>query len=134
MRCRWPRPGGTLLSGEAYCMGRGTMALGLAKVLQKYEKQSMHLVDKATDPPLAVPASMADRMTDLTPGAKNVFKGTGEDKPYPLIEVNLQALQHMEAKIAKTEERIAKVFFNDLFLLFTTAGARDITATEILKA
>jgi hypothetical protein len=118
------------LSNEAYGWGPGLDALGLAMAIQRSEEDSFLAGDKALSPPLGVPASMKDRMLDLSPHAKNVYE-PNEGQIVPLVQVDLNALQYYDAKIMNNENRIKRIFFNELFLMIANADER-MTATEVL--
>lgn len=127
-------PRWSALSQYSWGWGPGLWALGQSKALQKYERRSMHLTDKAADPPVNVPPNMGDRVIDLTPGAKNVVSHR-DARVTPIFEVNLNALDNLNNKISQIEYRISQLFYNDLFLLFVEnlAGAKTMTATEVLE-
>ena len=118
------------LSNESYGWGPGLEALGLAKSVQRKEKQKFMASDKSIDPPLAVPPSMKDRMLDLSPGAKNIYEPR-EGEPKPLVNVDLSALAYYDNSIDRLEQRIRSMFFNDLFLIISQKDTR-MTATEVL--
>lgn len=118
------------LSNESYGWGPGLDALGLAKSIQRKERQKFLASDKSIDPPLAVPPSMKDRMLDLSPGAKNIYEPR-EGEPRPLVKTDLRALAYFDNSIDRLEARIRSMFFNDLFLIISQKDTR-MTATEVL--
>jgi hypothetical protein len=121
------------LSNEAYGWGPGLLALGISKGLQVYELNALDLTDKANNPPMGIPPSMLNEALDLSAGAKNVDTSKDGKGVRPLFEVNLAALDRLEAKIKTMEYRIQQIFFNDLFLLIASEEAGKMTATEVLS-
>lgn len=127
MTPRW-----TARSHEAYGWGPGLDALGLAKAIQRMEMNAMLVEDKYLDPPLGVPSSFKDRMLDLSPGAKNVYDIVKEgSKAFErLVDIDPNAINLYEGKITAVENKIRRLFFNELFLMIAQDDKR-MTATEV---
>jgi hypothetical protein len=119
-------------SHETYGWGPGIEALGLSKAIQRMEQNSMLAEDKYLDPPLGIISGYKDRMIDLSPGAKNHFKdGDDARKAFvPLVQIDGNAIQLYEQKIASTENKIRRLFFYELFLMISQEDKR-MTATEV---
>lgn len=116
-----------------YGFGPGLYARGNVKMLQEFEKTGIKALHKEVDPPLSVPSKYKD-MISLLPSAVN-YKDSGDnEKIEPILNVRMN-LEGLEFKINKTESRIERTFFNDLFMMIINAerAGRDITATEILQ-
>ena len=126
-------PRWSALSNESWGWGPGLWGLGLSKATQKMEKTSLKLTDLASEPPMGVPPSLKDRMLDLTPGAKNPIGINEEKQLFPLIKVDLQGLNALDAKVERYEQKMQQLFYNDLFLLIIGAPAGRMTATEVLE-
>jgi hypothetical protein len=120
------------LANEAYGWGPGLEALGLVKAIQRMEKQRFIASDKALDPPLGMPPSMNDRMLDLGPGGRNVFDEAGDRKPYALVDIDLRALEFYGLSIRGYEDRVRRMFFNELFLMIAQEQPAKMTATEVM--
>lgn len=120
-----------VLSNEAYGWGPGLESLGIAKAIQRMELQAMMASDKSLEPPLALPASMADRMLDLSPGGKNIYD-EANGKIQPLVQIDPSALQWYRASIAEIEGKIRRNFHNELFLMIAQEDPAKMTATEVM--
>ena len=122
------------LSNEAYGWGPGPESLSLSKALQRMEMNAMLVEDKYLDPPLAVSADFKDRMVDLSPGAKSTFTGSVDDikKAFTkLVEIDPRAIEIYENKISNAENKIRRLFYNELFLMIAQEDRR-MTATEVM--
>jgi hypothetical protein len=119
------------LSNEAYGWGPGLESIGLAKAIQRMERQSFMASDKMLDPPLALPSSMKDRMLDLSPGGKNTYDEANA-KIQRMVEINPAVLDSYESKIARVEAKIRRNFHNELFLMIASEDPAKMTATEVL--
>jgi hypothetical protein len=120
------------LSHESYGWGPGLLSLGLAKAIQKMEKNSLQMTDKAMDPPLGLPPSLKDQEVDLSPGGLNTL-GSVEEKIQRMVEIDLNGLDFMNRKIERYELKIQQLFYNDLFLLIINQPIAKMTATEVLE-
>lgn len=121
------------LANEAYGWGPGPETLSLSKALQRMELNAMLVEDKYLDPPLAVSADFKDRMVDLSPGAKSTFTGSVDDigKAFTkLVEIDPRAIEIYENKINNVENKIRRLFYNELFLMIANEDRR-MTATEV---
>jgi len=126
-------PRWTALTNEAWGWGPGLFGLGISKAIQKMEKNSLKTTDLVNEPPMGVPPSLKDRMLDLTPGAKNPV-GLNEEKGlFPLIKIDLNGLTALDNKIDRYDERMRRLFYNDLFLMIANDRMGQKTATEILE-
>ena len=116
-------------SGERYGNGPGDMALGDAKELQTYMKKLKLAIAKDLEPPILAPD---DTIVNTGPNEVTEYnKTTGNTKPIePLYRVSTD-ISKLLALIIDVQDRIKKVFFNDLF--FSQAEARDPkkTATQV---
>lgn len=111
----------------------GITALGDAKALQTQERMSARAIQKGIDPPVQAPTSVRTQQTSLLPGGITYVDGTTAGKIEPIHEVQTRVDQ-LEAKIAQTEFRIRRAFFEDLFLMLATSdrpGTQPVTAREI---
>jgi hypothetical protein len=119
------------LSNEAYGWGPGLESLGLAKAIQRMEKQAFMASDKMLDPPLAMPSSMKDRMLDLGPGGKNIYDEAGA-KIQKMVEIAPATMQVYRENINSIESKIRRNFHNELFLMIASEDPAKMTATEVL--
>jgi hypothetical protein len=120
------------LSHEAYGWGPGPEALSLSKALQRMEYNAMLVEDKYLDPPMGIGSMYKDRMLDLSPGAKNTLKDVQDVRSgfTKLVDIDPRAIEIYEGKIKATEEKLRRIFFNELFLMIATEDRR-MTATEV---
>ncbi len=135
---RWSQP-----TDSTYGLGLGQMALGDAKELQTLELSKLKVVAAEADPPMAAPESM--RTTggvNLNPGAVNYFSaGLGGQSaghiPIQPIDQRPKRLDEIEATIATQEQRLGRLFYEDLFAMLLQiqmgAGKRQMTATEVTE-
>ncbi len=119
------------LSHEAYGWGPGLESIGLAKAIQRMEKQSFMASDKMLEPPLALPSSMKDRMLDLSPGGKNVYDEPNA-KIQPMVQIIPAAMQVYRENIDSIEGKIRRNFHNELFLMIAQEDPAKMTATEVI--
>ena len=119
------------LSNESYGWGPGLESVGLAKAIQTMERQSMLASDKMLDPPLALPASMKDRMLDLGPSGKNIYDESGV-KIQNMVTIDPNVIQLYRANIDAIEGKIRRNFHNELFLMIAQEDPAKMTATEVL--
>ena len=135
---RWSQP-----TDSAYGLGLGQTALGDAKELQVLERSKLKIVAAEADPPMAAPETL--RMNgglSLNPGAVNYFSpGMGGQSPghIPIqpIDQRPKRLDAIEATIATQEQRLGRLFYEDLFAMLLQiqmgAGKRQMTATEVAE-
>ena len=119
------------LAHEAYGWGPGLESIGLAKAIQRMEKQAFMASDKMLDPPLALPSSMKDRMLDLSPGGKNIYDEANA-KIQNMVTIDAGALQVYRDNINQIEGKIRRNFHNELFLMISNEDPAKMTATEVL--
>jgi hypothetical protein len=119
------------LSNEAYGWGPGLESIGLAKAIQRMEKNSFMASDKMLDPPLALPSSMKDRMLDLSPGGKNIYDEANA-KVQNMVTINPASMQVYRENINAIEAKIRRNFHNELFLMIAQEDPAKMTATEVL--
>lgn len=114
---------------EPYAKGAGWFALDDSKMLQALSKDYLTGVELGVKPPMQVPSDLAMEV-NLFPGGVTVADGNEIVKP--LFAVNMD-LSHLDAKILRTEEKIKRTFFADLFLMLDSLGSNSMTAREVLE-
>jgi hypothetical protein len=70
----------------------------------------------------------------LSPGAKSTFTGSVDDvkKAFTkLVEIDPRAIEIYEGKITNAENKIRRLFYNELFLMIAQEDRR-MTATEVM--
>lgn len=111
----------------------GIDALGDTKALQLAEQMKYRAIERHVDPHMIAPTSMKTTVdTGMTPGEISFVDNGGTQKIEPIYQVNPNLTYHNE-DIAKTEDRIEKTFYVDLFLMLANSDRRQITAREIAE-
>ncbi len=109
----------------------GMDALGDIKQLQLMEKRSAEAIEKMVRPPMIAPTSLKNQRVSIVPG-DTTFSDTRDGQPgfRPAFEVKPQTME-LEEKMRKIEQRISRVYYEDLFLMLANSDRREITAREI---
>lgn len=115
-----------------YGFGPGHAALGRTKMLQEYEKTGVSGLHQMVRPSMVMDSSFKG-VLDLTPGAVNEGN-TDKQAVRRAFEINLP-LGDLEMRIDKTEDRVARAFYNDLFLMITqmTSASNIELATQVIE-
>lgn len=123
-------PRWTVSPGDTYGRGPGWEARGDCRTLQYYEKIGMKVSDKIVDPPMKASPNI-DRAS-LLPGDVTVLPD-GEGSIYePAIKIDPKAMDVNELRVLRTEQRINKTMYVDLFLAIINDTRRQPrTAREI---
>lgn len=104
------------------------------KGLQDYEKTSIMIAHREANPPLKVPSNLAAIGVNAQPGGMNYMDASSSEGLKRLYEFqfNLEALIVM---IQRTEQRILKGCYNDLFMMIDALErqAGGVTATQIME-
>jgi len=119
MVCRWD-----VISGDTYGLGPGTRAVPHIRRLQEEEKALLMAGHKSLNPPLNIPAKLKNKTRTL-PGGENLYSNPNE-RIYPVYEVRFD-MQAGMGLIDRSELRISKIFFNDIFL----TASRDPNASPL---
>lgn len=118
---------------DVYGNSPGMASLGDIKMLQKMEEKTLKALDKSIDPPMNADSSMRRQGGSIIPGGVNYIDGmTQGNKGFsPAYQIQPD-FRNIEFKIERTEERIKRGFFNDLFLSIIGTDKR-MTATEVAE-
>lgn len=109
----------------------GMEALGDIKGLQIGEKRSAQAVEKMINPPMQGPTKLKGQKASILPGDTTyIDTQEGQQGFRPVHEVRFD-IEPMELKIRQIEQRISRVFYEDLFLMLAQSDRRQITAREI---
>ena len=114
-------PDGTSVYGKGLVM----KFLPELKRLNSMSKDELVAIQKVSDPPMAVPESLKGRFS-LNPGARN-YVGNSEQTPQMIQSV--QDVGWLSQEIKELEEKIGRLFFNDLFN-FLMRQDKVLTATQ----
>lgn len=120
--------------GDVYGNGPSFRALGSIKQLQQEQLRKGQAIDYQVKPPLQVPASMRNKMSNIVPGGiMYVPPGQQNESIKTAFDVNLN-LQHLLMDIEDVRGRINRSFYADLFLMISQDNRRTpATATEIAE-
>lgn len=124
----------TTTTADAYGRSPGWKMLGDVKMLQRLQKNKLIALDKVTNPPVQVDASVQGE-ANMLPGGVTRFSSTMPNagvKPAYQVNPDLQAI---EATIKVTQDAIKRKSFSDLFLMMIDAerSGTPITATEVME-
>lgn len=119
---------------DVYGSGPGMTAIGDCKTLQILEREALRITERLADPPMVGPVSMRDNPIDLDPGGISYEDPTSSGKGFrPAQDLPPGGLQAVEAAITRVDERIRRVFMEDLWLMIAQDDAEGgrMTATEV---
>ena len=124
----------TVTTADVNGRGPGWKALGSAKMLQKMERKKLIALDKVVEPPIQVDTSVQGEVNTMPGGVTRFSALLPNAGVKPAYQVNPD-LNAIEFSIEKTEKRISKFMFTDLFLMIfeSERQGKDITATEIIE-
>ena len=111
----------------------GMTALGDTKSLQLAERRSAQALDKIVSPPLQGPAGMRNKVGRSLRPNEIVYSdsnGQGLKSIYENFRPDIAAI---EGKISRTEQRISRAFYEDLFLMLANDSRSNVTAREIAE-
>ncbi|WGL96478.1 portal protein [Arsenophonus nasoniae] len=111
----------------------GMIALGSAKALQLLQKRKAQMIDKITNPPVNVPATLKNQRVNLIPGGINyVSMATPDQMIKPVFQINpdINSLIH---DVADTRTRIESAYFVDLFRMMQTINTRSMPVEAVVE-
>lgn len=112
------------IGSDIYGIGPGSRALPDIKRLQEMEKAFLMATHKSINPPLNAPGKMRGKLNTL-PGGRNYYSNPNETVT-SLYDLKFE-YTGVSAAIERVENRLEKVFFNDIFL----TGSRDPNASPL---
>lgn len=117
---------------DVYGESPGMDNLGDCKMLQKMEEKKLKALDKMVDPPMNAPSSMKSTGGTLVPGGINYVNIVQGQQPFkPAYEIRPD-IQNIEFGIEKTEKRIERGFFTELFTPISQMD-KSMSATEVVR-
>lgn len=122
---------------DRYGESLASMAAGDFKELQKTHVQMLEGTDRAIRPPMLIPTSMRNNMSQLNPGGRifydpQLIAGSAVDTVKPAVQVALDYSGVMNEQQA-ARERIRQTFYTDLFLMLDNFDKGRMTATEVAE-
>lgn len=116
-------------SVESYGRGPGWKCLGDVKMLQKMQKAKLVALDKNTNPPVMVSASVQGEVNLLPGGITRCNSLTDAAiKPAYQVQADLVALDNAIESVRQT---IRAHFFADVFVMLSTQSTPNMTAAEV---
>lgn len=124
-------PRWSVTGNEVYGFSPGIEALPDIKQLQHEQRKKGQAIDKKVSPPLQAPASMKQSAVNGLPGGVTFYDETRQHNGIkPTYEVNLN-LSELAADIQEVQQRIGRIFYEDLFLMIAQMQNKQMTAREI---
>ena len=118
--------------GDTYGICPGMDALGDAFALQVQEKEKGKAVAKMVSPPTTAPSALRNTQVSLLPGANN-FTDDPNNVFKAIYQINPR-VEHLAEDIRRTEDRINRAFYVDMFLMIQNDNRNQrATATEIAE-
>jgi hypothetical protein len=115
----------------AYGFGPGAYVLNDVKGLQKEKEKFWVGIDKAVDPPLVGPGSLADKVVNTMPGGITYDDSLTQNAGLrPLYQMNVD-YNGATMSIQDTRNAIRQGLFTDLFTLIANSADHQRTATEV---
>jgi hypothetical protein len=108
----------------------GMTSLGDVKALQIEEKRKAQAIDKMSNPPLSGPATLRNVPVSSLPGGLTIYDQGERQALAPVYQVDPR-IQELMLDIQRTEQRIERAFYADLFLMLSMSDRRQITAREV---
>jgi hypothetical protein len=113
----------------------GITALGDVKALQLGERRMYQGLDKTTDPPMQGPVAMKNKMKGRSPApGETIWNDDANNGGLRSIYENYRPdVNAMLTVNDRTEDRVRKAFYEDLFLMLANTDRRQITAREVAE-
>lgn len=124
-------PRWAITANDPYGRSPGMDALPDIMQLQVMTARNAEAIEKANRPPLKADVSLKNQPSSILPGHVTYVSNIKDGGMAPIYTVNPD-IEHMTVLIREIQARIQKGFFNDLFLLLTTA-TKDMTAYEVAQ-
>lgn len=125
-------PRWTTHGGDAYGTSPGMRALGDIRQLRHQQLRKAQAIDNQVNPPLIMPTSAKNNMTDFLPGGVSYIDIANPGSVRSAFDVNLN-LNYLLEDIRDVRERIDSVFYSDLFKMLANSDRRQMTATEVAE-
>lgn len=118
-------------SSESYGRGPGWKCLGDVKMLQKMQKAKLVALDKNTNPPVMVSASVQGEVNLLPGGITRCNSLTDAAiKPAYQVQADLAAL---DCAMESVRQTIRSHFFADVFVMLAAQSTPNMTAAEVAE-
>lgn len=126
-----------VLGTDRYGESLASSALGDFKELQKTHIQMLEGTDRAIRPPMLIPTTMRNNLSQLNPGGRifydpQIIAGSAIDGVKPAVQVQLD-YSGVQNEQNQARERIRQTFYTDLFLMLDNFDKGRMTATEVAE-
>ncbi len=118
-------------SAEIYGRGPGWKVLGDVKMLQKMQKTKLVALDKSTNPPVMVSASVQGEV-NLLPGGITRCNSLTDSAVKPAYQVQPD-LAALDAAMEDVRQTIRAQFFADVFMMLSAQDTPNLTAAEVAE-
>lgn len=127
---RWDVVGEDVYGGNC----PGMESIGSNKVLQLREKRRGQFVDKTVAPPMKGPASLETKRNSILAGDMTYIENSANAEKFePVFTPAPAVYQVLNNEIEVLENRIDRLWYADLFRMFSTDLRSNVTAAEIAK-
>lgn len=117
---------------DVYGRSRGMQALPDVKHLQVQQRRKLEATELMTRPPRVGSKDVTGEVA-LIPAGVTITDAIDARTAMAVPFVPQINLDHVRLDIAEVQQRIRQGFFEDLFLMLTMIGDREVTATEIAE-
>lgn len=112
----------------------GMQSLGAVRQLQLREKRKGQLIDKGVSPPMAAPSSLKNKRSSILSGDITYIEPSATAAKFePVYQPNPIYYQWVLQDIAALEQRLSRIYFEDLFLMLANDTRSNVTAREIAE-
>lgn len=121
-----------LSSNDAYGRSPAMDALGDIKQLQQEQRRKAQALDKMVNPPMVADVQLKNQPASLLPGGVTYITGMAQGKKgfEPVYQINFP-IQEITKDIAEVQQRIQRIFFNDIFMMFQNMEAEPRSAAAV---
>ena len=110
----------------------GMDGLGDTKGLQVAETKKYKAIDRMVDPKLQAPSTLRNLIHGDMPDDTIWVDNPGMNGVSSIYQIN-PPIQYLIQDIDKTEQRISRTFYEDLFLMLANSNRSQITAREVAE-
>jgi hypothetical protein len=122
-----------IVSNDAYGRSPGMDALADIKQLQQETRRKAQAIDKMVNPPMVADIQLKNQPASLLPGGVTYISGMTSQSQVgfkPAYEVQPRIAEMMQ-DIQEIQQRIQRIFFNDLFMMFQNLEAEPRSAAAV---
>jgi hypothetical protein len=128
-----PCPRWDVTGNDAYGYSPAMDALGDIKQLQQETKRKAQAIDKMVNPPLLADVQLKNQPASTLPGGVTYIAGLNQSAHAgmrPIYQV-MPPVQELMTDIKEVQDRIKRIFHNDLFMMFQELQAEPRSAAAV---